>query len=81
MKSLRRLCAAAALTLTLTLTALAGDMATGVGIAPPPPGVAAPGDIQIPPRSESETTGGEAVAVDPTWEIVLGLLRGVLSLF
>jgi hypothetical protein len=80
MKQVRRFCAGIILALSLTLTAYAGHIPCGVTDDPPPPTEQATsaGDIGMGVTGDM-TSGG--IATDPTTNLFLSLLNGLLSLF
>lgn len=82
MKSLRRLLSITVLMLVLTCSAFAGEMGTGIVQPPPQSSATAAGEMGTGLAATNGTTAGDmSTSVDPVREVVLNLLRSVLSLF
>ena len=82
MKSLRKLLAVSVLTFILTCSAMAGEMDTGIVQQPPQPSATTIGEMGTGLTATDETTAGNMSAgINSAGEIVLNLLRSVLTLF
>lgn len=82
MKQLRFSLAVTILALVLSVPAFAGDMQAGItGQPPSQPAASATGEILCGAELTGETTNSEATTVDPAMEVVLNLIRSMLSLF